>query len=89
MRSTSRSLESSRFPGESSSGGLKEKIVTLGAGLNGTFLLRAGRPPTLQASDCELVRQIKETLLAELPVRVRSYRFTCEVPRAEAGQYRL
>ena len=56
---------------------------------NGTFLLRAGRPPTLRASDCELVRQIKETLLPELPVRVRSYRFTCEAPRAEARQYRL
>ena len=57
--------------------------------INGTLLLKAGRPATLQASDCELVRQIKDTLLNELPVRVRSYRFTCDAPHRDAARYRL
>ena len=55
----------------------------------GTFLLRAGRPPTLRASDCELVRQIKSAFLSELPVRVMSYRLACDAPRIEARRYRL
>ena len=48
MRSTSRSLESLRFPDESSSGRLKGKIVTLGAGLfallSGNHLAAASQP---------------------------------------------
>jgi len=69
-------------------GGSDVKYATLQA-INGTLQLQAGRPATLQASDCELLRQIKETLLSELPVRVTSYRFTCEAPRGDVGRYRL
>jgi heparanase len=48
MRSTRRSLESLRFPDESSSGRLKGKLVTLGAGLfallSGNYLVAASQP---------------------------------------------
>lgn len=57
--------------------------------VDGTLVLAAGHPEVLHASDCELVRQIKDTLLRELAVRVRSYRLACEASPTEARQYRL
>ncbi len=45
-----------------------------------TVRLAPGRPRSLDASDCVLVRQIKGALLTAVPVQVRSYRFTCIAP---------
>jgi hypothetical protein len=68
--------------------GSEVNYATLQA-IDATFLIKAGRPSAFQASDCELVRQIKDTFLSELPVRVMSYRLTCDAPRIEARRYRL
>jgi hypothetical protein len=68
--------------------GSEVKYASLQA-IDDTFLIKAGRPSAFQASDCELVRQIKDTFLTELPVRVMSYRLTCDAPRMEARRYRL
>jgi hypothetical protein len=49
-----------------------------------TIELQPGHPPTLDASDCNLLRQVKSALLAALPVQVVSYRLACDAPgRAE------
>ena len=40
--------------------------------VNDTITLEPGHPMPLDAADCELVRQIKDELLTELPVRVLS-----------------
>jgi hypothetical protein len=45
-----------------------------------TVRLEPGHPRSLDASDCALLQQVKGTLLAALPVRVVSYRFTCGAP---------
>lgn len=45
-----------------------------------TIELQPGHPATLGASDCQLLRQIKATLLAALPVQIVSYRLACEAP---------
>ena|ERR1700739_2059000 len=42
--------------------------------------LAPGHSRSLDASDCVLVRQIKDQLLSALPLQVRSYRFTCIAP---------
>ena len=39
--------------------------------------LAPGSPGSLQARDCELMRQLQETLLAGLPVRVAGASFSC------------
>jgi hypothetical protein len=42
-----------------------------------TVRLAPGAPGSLQAGDCELMRQMQETLLAGLPVHVTSSAFHC------------
>ncbi len=54
-----------------------------------TVDLQPGQPSTLDASDCELLRQIKAALLPTLPVKVMSYRLACEKPRARHPSFQL
>jgi len=42
--------------------------------------LTAGEPSSLQAGDCELMRQMQGTLLAGLPVHVAAAAFNCTAP---------
>jgi len=52
-----------------------------------TIRLEAGEPRSLDASDCDLLRQIKTTLLPALPVRVLSYRLTCVAPSSSRRRF--
>jgi len=52
-----------------------------------TIRLAAGEPRSLNTSDCELLRQIKTTLLPALPVRVLSYRLTCVAPSSSQRSF--
>jgi hypothetical protein len=45
-----------------------------------TVRLEPGHPASLNASDCELLRQMKNSLLAALPNRIVSFRLACEAP---------
>ena len=54
-----------------------------------TMRLEAGHPRSLDASDCVLLQQIKDTLLPALPVRVVSYRLTCVAPTASHRRFYL
>jgi hypothetical protein len=54
-----------------------------------TIDLRPGQPSTLDASDCQLLRQIKAELLPTLPVKVTSYRLACEKLRTSRPQFQL
>ena len=45
-----------------------------------TVQLEPGRPASLNASDCELLRQLKNGLLATLPHRIVSFRLPCDAP---------
>jgi hypothetical protein len=51
--------------------------------------LQPGQPSTLDASDCELLRQIKTELLPTIPVKVTSYRLACEKLRTRQPQFQL
>jgi hypothetical protein len=51
--------------------------------------LAPGQPASLSSSDCALVRQMKDTLLADLPIRVISYRFTCITPLSHYSPFQL
>ena len=51
--------------------------------------LQPGHPPTLDISDCNLLRQIKGALLAALPVQVVSYRLACEVPGSAKPPFKM
>jgi hypothetical protein len=64
------------------------RLATLQA-VNGTVRLEAGHPRSLDASDCALLQQLKNTLFAALPMRVVSYRFTCEAPPSSRRRFRL
>jgi hypothetical protein len=48
--------------------------------LASTVLLEPGHPASLDDSDCELLRQIKATLLAALSDRVVNYQLACRAP---------
>jgi len=45
-----------------------------------TVRLAAGQPHSLDETDCELLRQIKGTLLAALSVRVIDFSLDCQAP---------
>jgi hypothetical protein len=45
-----------------------------------TVRLAPGHPASLKASDCELLRQMKDGLLAALPDRVLQFNLACEAP---------
>jgi len=51
-----------------------------------TVRLSPGEPKTLHPSDCALMQQISQTLLASLPVRIDQSRFDCSAaPRRAAA----
>lgn len=54
-----------------------------------TIELAPGKPQSLLQSDCELLEQMKDTLLPALPVKVLSYRLTCVAPRRGRARYQL
>jgi hypothetical protein len=54
-----------------------------------TVELRPGHPSTLTDADCVLLRQLKETLLPAIPVRVLSYRMSCEAPGRAKPPFQL
>ena len=43
--------------------------------------LSAGHPASIKASDCELLRQMKDDLLAALPDRILRFNLACEAPK--------
>jgi hypothetical protein len=45
-----------------------------------TVRLEPGHPASIDASDCQLLRQMKDGLLAALPDRVISFKLACEAP---------
>jgi hypothetical protein len=48
--------------------------------ISSTVYLEPGHPPSIDASDCELLRQMKATLLATLSDRVVDYHLACQAP---------
>jgi hypothetical protein len=42
-----------------------------------TVQLAPGSPPTLQAGDCELLKQLRSTLFATLPLKITAADFSC------------
>jgi len=49
-----------------------------------TVRLEPGHPASLDASDCELLRQMKDGLLAALPDRIVSFHLACDGPTTRA-----
>jgi hypothetical protein len=49
--------------------------------------LAPGEPKTLQASDCQLLQQIEQTMLASMPVEVRAAHFDCSAPAPRSGRF--
>lgn len=56
---------------------------------NDTITLEPGYPTPLDAADCELVRQIKDELFTELPVRVVSAELSCAAAPAAHTRFRV
>lgn len=52
-----------------------------------TVRLSPGTPKTLLASDCELLRQIEQTMLASMPLEVDAASFACAAPPARSGKF--
>ena len=52
-----------------------------------TIRLAPGKPKTLHASDCQLLRQINGTMFASLPVKVHTAHFDCSAPRPLSGKF--
>jgi hypothetical protein len=52
-----------------------------------TIKLSPGEPKTLQASDCQLMQQISQTLLASIPARVGNEHFDCSGPGQRASRF--
>jgi hypothetical protein len=49
--------------------------------------LSPGQPKTLQPSDCQLLEQISQTMLASMPVKVEATRFHCSAGPRRAGRF--
>jgi hypothetical protein len=45
-----------------------------------TIRLSPGEPKTLHSSDCQLMQQISQTMLASIPVRIDAEHFDCSAP---------
>jgi hypothetical protein len=52
-----------------------------------TIRLSPGEPGTLHPSDCQLMQQISQTMLASLPLRVDEQHFDCSAPPRRAGNF--
>jgi hypothetical protein len=57
--------------------------------VNDTITLEPGHPAPLEAADCELMRQIKDELFSELPVRVVSSELSCVAGPANHRHFRV
>jgi hypothetical protein len=57
--------------------------------VSGTVRLEAGHPRSLDVSDCALLQQIQDTLLAGLPVRVESGHLSCPASPASHRPFQL
>lgn len=51
--------------------------------------LSPGEPKTLHASDCQLLQQISQTLLASLPVRIDEQHFDCSAPPSGSANFKV
>ena len=54
-----------------------------------TIRLAPGEPKTLQTTDCQLMQQISQTLLATLPLRIDEQHFDCSAPPRRAGSFHV
>lgn len=54
-----------------------------------TIRLSPGEPQTLHPDDCELMRQLSQTLLASLPVRVDEQHFECSASAQRAANFNV
>ena len=54
-----------------------------------TIRLSPGEPKTLQSSDCQLMQQISQTMLASLPVRIDEEHFDCSAPARRAASFNV
>jgi len=52
-----------------------------------TIRLSPGEPDTLHPTDCQLMQQISQTMLASLPVRIDGQRFDCSAPPRRAADF--
>jgi hypothetical protein len=57
--------------------------------VNEAITLEPGRPAPLEVADCELLRQIKDELFTELPVRVVSSELSCAAAPAGHKHFRV
>lgn len=55
--------------------------------VEGTVRLSPGKPKTLHASDCQLLKQIRQTMLASMPVKVDAAHFDCAAPAPRSGRF--
>src|SRR5579872_4120032 len=51
--------------------------------------LDAGKPGPFEASDCELMRQIRQELLSNLPVKVTAFEGNCSEPQGASSGFHL
>jgi hypothetical protein len=68
--------------------GTPPRLADLQAADN-TITLEPGRPSPLDSADCELMRQVKDELLPELPVHVLSFRLGCAAPQTAHHHFKL
>lgn len=68
--------------------GAQVRFADLEAG-NNTITLKPGGPVPLDSGDCELMRQIKDGLLAELPVHIVSFRLPCQAPQTRHRHFEV
>jgi len=54
-----------------------------------TIELRPGYPPSLDAADCVLLRQMKAALFPALSVHTVNYRLACQAPTSAQSPYDL
>ena len=55
--------------------------------VEGTVRLSPGKPKSLHASDCQLLQQIRQTMLASMPVEVDAAHFDCSAPPPRSGRF--
>jgi len=71
---------------------LVERTSERGVGMEATTAivrLEPGHPASLYAADCELLRQIKDGLLAPLSRRVVSFNLACSAPSSNGPRFNL
>ena len=54
-----------------------------------TVRIEPGHPVSLQAADCELMRQIKDGLLAVVSQQVVSFNLACDAPASRGARFNL